>query len=42
MMVGTDPMDDGDTAGASMPSGPRQRATTVGGGCRHCKSIVML
>jgi hypothetical protein len=25
-----------------MPSGPRQRATTVGGGCRHCKSIVML
>jgi hypothetical protein len=39
MMVGTDPMDDGDTAGASMPSGPRQRATTVGGGVIITESI---
>jgi hypothetical protein len=42
MMVGTDPMDDADTFGANVPSGPRQRANMVGGGFRHCKSIVML
>lgn len=42
MMVGTDPMDDTATVGASVPSGPRQRADMVGDGCRHCKSIVML
>lgn len=42
MIEGTDPMDDADMVGASMPSGPRQRANMVGGGRRHCKSIVML
>lgn len=42
MMVGMVPMDDADMVGASMPSGPRQRANMVGGGRRHCKSIVML